>query len=180
MRIPAAILACAVLLVSLSAQAQTAPGGSAPAPTAHSNAPADKDGILSDTQGVDFKFYLSQVIRITQSSWKPLMPREVEAPVRKPGVVKIRYKILPNGQVKDGSLAQEESSGDSALDRAAWGAITTSVFPPLPVEFKGPYLEVRFHFMYNEDRLPTVSRKAPQARNLLGPVGITLGYKSKL
>jgi TonB family protein len=95
-------------------------------------------------------------------------------------VVKIRYKIQPNGQVMNGSLVQEESSGDPALDRAAMGAITTSVFPPLPVEFKGPYLEVRFHFMYNEDRLSTVSHKAPHARYQPGLAGITVGYKAKL
>jgi TonB family protein len=177
MRTPALIFAFAVLLASLSAAAQTAPA--TPALTAP-KAPAAKDGILSDTQGVDFKFYLSQVVHITQTSWKPLMPREVEAPVRKSGVVKIRYKILPSGRVMEDSMVLEDRSGDPALDRAAWGAVETSVYPPLPREFKGPALELRFSFSYNPDRPPASSRKLPKPLEFPGPVGITLGYSSKL
>ena len=41
-------------------------------------------------------------------------------------------------------------SGNIALDRAAWGGIVASVpFAPLPEEFRGPYLALRFHFDYN-------------------------------
>jgi TonB family protein len=177
------IFVCGIALASLFSQAQTAPAGSAhalPAPVQFSDPAAGKDGILSDTQGVDFKYYLSQVMRITQSSWKPLMPREVEAPVRKSGVVKIRYKILPNGRVMEDSMVKESSSGDPALDRAAWGAVQISVYPSLPKEFKGPYLELRFVFAYNPDRQPAPSRVLPKARGIPGPVGLTLGYNSKL
>jgi hypothetical protein len=43
-------------------------------------------------------------------------------------------------------------SGDVSLDRAAWGGITGSnPFPPLPSEFHGQYLALRFHFYYNPD-----------------------------
>ena len=182
MHIPTVILACGVLLISLSIQAQTVPAGSAPASpcAAHPQASAGKEGILSDTQGVDFKPYLQRMYRIVQSSWKPLMPKEVDAPVFKTGEVAICFKILPNGRLMEHGMVLEGRSGDEALDRAAWGAIATSVFPPLPAEFKGPYLEVRFFFMYNEDRKPAASRKLPKPPNLTGPVGVTLGYSSKL
>ncbi len=44
------------------------------------------------------------------------------------------------------------SSGDVALDRGAWGGITASnPFPPLPNEFGGQYLALRFAFCYNTD-----------------------------
>ena len=44
----------------------------------------------------------------------------------------------------------ESSSGDIALDRAAWGSLTaSSPFPPLPSEFHGPYLELLCRFYYN-------------------------------
>jgi hypothetical protein len=44
-------------------------------------------------------------------------------------------------------------SGDVSLDRAAYGGITASTpFPPLPGEFGGEYLALRFHFFYNPDR----------------------------
>jgi hypothetical protein len=77
-------------------------------------------------------------------------------------------------------MVLEGRSGDPALDRAAWGAIATAVYPPLPAEFKGPYLEVRLKFRYNLDRKPFVSRKVPKPPNLLGPLGVTLGYRAKL
>jgi len=39
---------------------------------------------------------------------------------------------------------------DVALVRAAWGSITNSTpFPPLPGEFPGQYLELRFKYFYN-------------------------------
>ena len=45
-------------------------------------------------------------------------------------------------------------SGDVAMDRAAWGGITSSVpFGPLPTEFHGPYLALRFRFYYNPDKM---------------------------
>jgi hypothetical protein len=49
----------------------------------------------------------------------------------------------------DGSMKLEGSSGDVALDRAAWGALTGSNYAPLPREFHGPFLELRALFMYN-------------------------------
>lgn len=181
MRIPAAIFASAVLLASFAAQAQTAPDTSAQDKpcAAQPNTNAGEENILSDTQGVDFKPYIQRIFRIVQSSWKPLMPKEVEAPVFKTGKVVICFKVMPSGRLLDGSMVLEGRSGDTALDRAAWGAITTSVFPPLPAEFKGPYLEVRFLFMYNEDRKPADSNNRSKALKTYSPMGITLGYKSK-
>jgi hypothetical protein len=64
-------------------------------------------------------------------------------------MVAIRFKVLPNGRLMDGSLQLEGRSGDTALDRAAWGALTGSNYPPLPRDFHGPYLELRAYFLYN-------------------------------
>jgi hypothetical protein len=65
-------------------------------------------------------------------------------------MVVIRFKVLPNGRLMDpGGVILEGRSGDTALDRAAWGALTGSNYPPLPSEFHGPYLEMRAIFMYN-------------------------------
>lgn len=157
------------------------PASSATSPKAS----ADKEGIISDTQGVDFKPYLQRMYRITQSSWNPLLPKEVEAPVYKTGEVDIRFKILPSGQLMDHGMVLEGRSGDPALDRAAWGAIETAVFPPLPAEFKGPYLEVRFCFMYNQDRNPVDPKnlrkppKLPTPPNLPALVNMIRGNASK-
>jgi hypothetical protein len=40
-----------------------------------------------------------------------------------------------------------------ALDRAAWGALTSSIpLPRLPVQFSGDYLLIRAAFYYNPDK----------------------------
>ena len=83
--------------------------------------------ILSDTQGVDFSSWLSRWHYITQLTWDPLIPDEVNPPILKSGIVAVRFKVLPNGQVTDMQL--DGRSGDTGLDRAAWGAITGSSYP---------------------------------------------------
>ncbi len=105
--------------------------------------------ILSDTQGVDFSNWLARWHYITQQTWDPLIPDEVNPPILKSGVVVIHFKVLPNGQVIDMQL--DGRSGDTGLDRAAWGAITGSSYPALPREFHGPYLELRAYFLYNTE-----------------------------
>ena len=105
--------------------------------------------ILSDQQGVDFRAWLQRWHRETEITWDPLIPDEVNPPLLKSGMVAIRFKVLPNGRLMDGSLQLEGRSGDTALDRAAWGALTGSNYPPLPRDFHGPYLELRAYFLYN-------------------------------
>ena len=66
----------------------------------------------------------------------------------KKGITAIRFTILPDGKI--GSMKLETPSGDVALDRAAWGAITgEGQFPALPTEFHGPQVELRVGFFYN-------------------------------
>ncbi|MDR3793279.1 MAG: energy transducer TonB [Terracidiphilus sp.] len=105
--------------------------------------------VLSDTQGVDFSGWLQRWHYETERTWDPLIPDEVNAPIYKSGMVAVRFKVLPNGRLMDGSMVLEGRSGDVALDRAAWGALTGSNYPPLPRDFHGPYLELRAFFLYN-------------------------------
>lgn len=105
--------------------------------------------VLSDTQGVDFSNWLQRWHWETERTWDPLIPDEVNPPIMKSGMVAIRFKVLPNGRLMDGSLMLIGRSGDTALDRAAWGALTGSNYPPLPREFHGPYLELQAYFLYN-------------------------------
>ncbi len=105
--------------------------------------------ILSDTQGVDFGPYMQKVIRETYRTWDPLIPEEVNPPILKRGEVEIVFTILPNGRLQGHAMMLTGRSGDVALDRAAWGAIEGADYPPLPREFHGPYLQMRFRFQYN-------------------------------
>jgi len=104
--------------------------------------------VLSDTQGVDFGPYLSRVLQAVRMNWYNLIPEEARAPLMKKGKVSIEFAILKDGKVAGMRIIGP--SGDVSLDRAAWGGITASVpFSPLPGEFHGPYLALRFHFYYN-------------------------------
>jgi hypothetical protein len=105
--------------------------------------------VLSDEQGVDFNSWLQRWHRETQKTWDPLIPDEVNPPILKRGAVVIRFKVLPTGRLMEGSMVLEGRSGDTGLDRAAWGALTGSNYPPLPREFHGPFLELRAIFLYN-------------------------------
>jgi hypothetical protein len=110
--------------------------------------------ILSDTQGADFSSWIARWYWETRRTWDPLIPDEVNPPINRSGMVAIRFKVLPNGRLMDGSLILEGRSGDVALDRAAWGALTGSNYPPLPRDFHGPFLELRAFFLYNMEPPP--------------------------
>jgi TonB family protein len=104
--------------------------------------------VLSDTQGVDFGPYLARVVQTVRMNWYAIIPEEARPPLMKKGRVAIQFDILPNGKVAGMQLYG--SSGDIPLDRAAWGGITASApFAPLPSQFHGPYLALRFRFYYN-------------------------------
>ena len=118
------------------------------------NAPMQHPGeqgkveVLSDTMGWNYGPYLQRVIFDTKRAWYPIIPEAAQPPLLKQGVVAIRFKIFPDGSVKEMHL--DGPSGDVSLDRAAWGGITGAApYPPIPKEFKGQFLELRFYFLYN-------------------------------
>ena len=134
--------------------------------------------VLSDTMGVDFGPYLARVLHDVRENWYRIIPESARAPLMKKGKVSIEFAILKNGQVA--GLQIVGTSGDVALDRAAYGGITASKpFPPLPTEFGGQYLALRFHFYYNPDKIGSAverqssvvglqsSAKASEAKDLL-------------
>ena len=106
--------------------------------------------VLSDTMGVDFGPYLQRVLQVVRENWYQVIPPSAMPPLLKRGKVAIEFSILKNGQV--GSIAYVSTSGDIALDRAAYGGITSSnPFQKLPAEFAGQALRLRFIFFYNPD-----------------------------
>lgn len=156
MRIPVMFLPLLLFSAMKPGRAQTTPAET----SKPESAPAKADGakpklsqggveILSDTQGVDFERWIKRWHQVTEKTWDPLIPDEVNPPQLVKGMVAIRFKVLPNGRLMDRSLVLEGRSGDTALDRAAWFALTGSNYPPLPSEFKGPFLEMRAYFLYN-------------------------------
>ncbi len=105
--------------------------------------------ILSDIGNWDPSAYMRRLTSDIKRNWYPLMPEEVEPPLLKKGITGIRFIILRDGSI--GNIILETRSGDVALDRAAWNAITSEgTFQPLPKEFPAPQLELRIGFYYNE------------------------------
>ena len=107
--------------------------------------------ILSDTMGVDFGPYMKRLKFTVEDHWGPLIPQSAQPPVLKKGVVVIEFSITKDGRVMGMKLISK--SGDVALDRAAWGAITDAIpLPNLPKDFAGDYLTIRGVFYYNPDK----------------------------
>jgi TonB family protein len=101
--------------------------------------------ILSDTQGVDFGPYLQRILRDVRVNWYNAIPESAQM---KHGNLIIEFAITKDGKVAGMKLVA--TSGDIPLDRAAWAGITASdPFPPLPSEFGGQFLALRFRFYYN-------------------------------
>jgi len=108
----------------------------------------DQAEILTDTMGVDFGPYLTRVVQVVKANWYNLMPPSVYPPILKQGKLAIEFVIQKDGKVS--GMMLRTSSGDVPLDRAAWASITASnPFPPLPREFPGQFLGLRFYYFYN-------------------------------
>ncbi len=104
--------------------------------------------VLSDTMGVDFGPYLKRILQDVRQNWYNAIPESAQM---KKGKLAIEFAITKDGKVAGMKLVA--SSGDVPLDRAAWAGITASdPFPPLPTEFGGEYLALRFIFFYNPSK----------------------------
>jgi TonB family protein len=104
--------------------------------------------MLTPTEGVDFSGYLARVLDSVKRNWYAIMPESAEMGDR--GRVVLDFKILRDGNVPGEDPEMMSSSQKEPLDRAASGAIrASSPFEPLPSAFSGPYIELRFTFLYN-------------------------------
>ncbi len=102
--------------------------------------------ILSDTMGVDFNPYLMRILSLVRRNWYAVIP-EI-ARLGKQGRVVLQFSILRNGNVPD--LVLTSGSGTESLDGAALSSIRLSnPFPPLPPEFPGQDIRLRFIYLYN-------------------------------
>ena len=104
--------------------------------------------MLTPTEGVDFNDYLHRVYITVKRNWFSVMPESVRLGDK--GVVALQFRIMRNGTVPDGEPVRLAGSGKEPLDRAAVSSIRASnPFEPLPSQFSGPYIELRFTYYYN-------------------------------
>jgi TonB family protein len=104
--------------------------------------------ILTDTQGVDFNSYLQRLLATVKRNWYTVMPES--ALMGDKGIVMLTFKINRDGSVPLPDPSLERTSGKLPLDSAALSSIrTSSPFEPLPPQFKGEFIELRFIYFYN-------------------------------
>jgi len=103
--------------------------------------------MLTPTEGVDFTSYLARIVAGVKRNWFYVMPES--ARLGEQGRVLLQFRIFRDGLVPDSEPGLMGSSGKEPLDRAAISSIRASSFPPLPPAFSGPYIELRFMFLYN-------------------------------
>jgi outer membrane biosynthesis protein TonB len=105
--------------------------------------------VLTPLEGIDFNDYLKRVIDSVRRNWYAVMPES--AMLGDKGHVMLQFRIMRDGSVPTGEPNRLLGSGKEPLDRAAISAIRSSnPFEPLPPKFSGPYIELRFMFLYNE------------------------------
>jgi len=105
--------------------------------------------LLSDSQGMDFRPYLVQVLAAVKRNWQAVMPESARLGRR--GRVAVQFIIDKTGRVP--KLVIAVPSGAEALDRAAVAGISASnPFPPLPNEFRGNEIRLQLVFSYNMPR----------------------------
>jgi TonB family protein len=101
--------------------------------------------LRSDTEGVDFKPYLMQLIATIKRNWLAVIPESARMGRR--GKVSLQFVIAKDGNID--KIVFAEQSGSSALDRAAVSGVSASnPLPPLPREFKGTRIVLQLNFVY--------------------------------
>ena len=104
--------------------------------------------LLTPTEGVDFSNYLARVLASVRRNWYAVIPESARLGER--GKVVLQFRIMRDGSVPPGEPQLMRTSGRQPLDFAAMSSIRTSnPFEPLPAQFSGPFIELRFIYLYN-------------------------------
>jgi TonB family protein len=135
-----ALCACSNSIAQSAQGASKDPGNSTRATTR-----VEAVDILGDPHGADLRSYVeSSVFPMIRANWYRLTSKSGE---KAGGDATLEFTIL-----KDGSLAATkltDGAGHMVLGDLAQSAVTKSApFPALPVEFIGPSLSIRAHFLY--------------------------------
>ena len=104
--------------------------------------------MLTPTEGVDFDSYLRRVYYKVKQNWENVIPESVWLGER--GVVVLEFRIMRDGSVPSPEPNLMGSNAREPLERAAVSSIRGSnPFEPLPPAFSGPYILLRYTYLYN-------------------------------
>ena len=108
----------------------------------------DKVEILTPTQGVDFSLYIRKMARNLKKNWLAVMPKAAYTGAQ--GRTSVQFQVQRDGKIENITL--KATAGNDELDQAALNAIRHSnPLDPLPTEFKGSYIELRYSFAMQAD-----------------------------
>ena len=94
------------------------------------------------TFGEKFGYYVESMKRAITDAWRGMNVSQQRTPR-----VYVTFTIDASGQVSNVAL-QDPSTNPTAMERAAMQAVRTAKLPPLPKEYRGPPVGVRFYFDY--------------------------------
>jgi len=97
--------------------------------------------------GVDFGPYLTRIVAIVKQNWYNLMPPSVYPPILKQGKLAIEFVILKMAKRPAWRFAPHPATWRLTGPRGKYHRIHP--FPPLPKEFPGQILGLRFYYFYN-------------------------------
>ncbi len=104
--------------------------------------------MLTPDEGVNFSTYLDRVLASVRRNWYAIIPES--ARMGEKGRVVLQFRILRDGNVPFPEPNLLLTSTKEPLDRAAMSSIrASSPFEQLPPAFSGPFIELRFIFLYN-------------------------------
>ncbi len=140
------ILALSCILSEATGHAQEQAPETAPSVIAQaSSSSANSVELLTPTAGVDFSQYTGKMSAQLKKNWYAAMPDAALAGEK--GKTVVRFQIQPSGKIENISL--EVSSGNDSLDQAAMkGVRDSNPLDPLPSTFKGPYIALRYIFLF--------------------------------
>jgi hypothetical protein len=104
--------------------------------------------MLTPTEGVDFDSYLRRVYYKVKQNWENVMPESVW--LGEKGIVVLEFRIMRDGTVPPTEPNLMGSNAREPLEHAAISSIRGSnPFEPLPPAFSGPYILLRYTYLYN-------------------------------
>jgi TonB family protein len=141
----ARILICSMSLALAAVVMLAQDAGSKSAKTDHQ---PDFLQIITPHEGVDFTGFSADLVRVVKQNWYAKVPSEAKQNIK--GRVVVGFGIQKDGQLSNVPKV-EVSSGNKALDEAAVSAVRASApFEHLPEAFKGPNINLRLTFLYNQ------------------------------
>jgi TonB family protein len=102
--------------------------------------------LLTDTDGANVDPYVKNLMSDLKKHWLPLASAANQPPLKQQETA-IDITIGPGGHIQ--AMQLEDSTHNTALDKAAWSAAKETTYLPPPAGIKDQTLKLRVHFSVN-------------------------------